>query len=187
MWLLAGLGNPGAQYAGTRHNAGFMVMEALQTALSLPPFSKKHKGLVSKGRGAGRDLVLLMPHTFMNLSGESVGDAARFYKVAPARVLVIHDELDLPLAHLKYKVGGGDAGHNGLRSITAALGTPDYARLRFGIGRPIHKSQVTDYVLRPFDPPEALLVAERVAWIAGNLPGLLDHPHAALAKLKPAA
>lgn len=184
MRLVVGLGNPGSEYAGTRHNVGFMVADGIQEAFGLPSFTKKFKGLASKGRVAGEDVVVLKPQTYMNLSGESVQAAMAFFKLKPADVLVIHDELDVAPGMLKFKVGGGDAGHNGLKSITQALGTPDYARLRFGIGRPVHKSQVSDYVLHAFDPEEGVMVAERVAWIVENFGKLMAEPHAALAKLK---
>ncbi|MBI1308341.1 MAG: aminoacyl-tRNA hydrolase [Proteobacteria bacterium] len=187
MKLIVGLGNPGKEYAGTRHNVGFMVADGLREAFGLPAFAKKCKGLASKGRVAGEDVVVLKPQTFMNVSGESVRAAVAFFKLKPSDVLVVHDELDVPLGQLKFKVGGGDAGHNGLKSITQHLGTPDYARLRFGIGRPVHKSQVSDYVLEPFAPAEGLVAAERVAWVVENISGLFGDPHGTLAKLKSAA
>src|SRR5262245_28998741 len=142
MRLLVGLGNPGKEYAETRHNVGFMVADGVRAAFGLPAFAKKCKGLVSKGRVAGEDVVVLKPQTFMNISGESVQAALAFYKLKASDVLVVHDELDVGLGQLKFKVGGGDAGHNGLKSITQMIGTADYGRLRFGIGRPVHKSQV---------------------------------------------
>lgn len=186
MRLIVGLGNPGAEYAPTRHNVGFMLADVVREVFGFPAFSKKFKGLVSKGRVDGGDVVLLKPQTFMNLSGASVREAVTFYKLKPADMLVVHDELDVPLGQLKFKVGGGDAGHNGLKSITAELGTAEYARLRFGIGRPAHKGQVSDYVLHSFAAEEALTVAERLAWLAENLPGVMENPHSALAKLKAA-
>lgn len=184
MKLIVGLGNPGGEYEETRHNVGFMVADGLREAFGLPIFARKCKGLASKGRVAGEDVVLLKPQTFMNLSGESVQAAVAFYKLKPADLLVIHDELDIAPGLLKFKVGGGDAGHNGLKSITSALGTADYARLRVGIGRPVHKSQVSDYVLSPFSAEEAVVVAERVGWIVENIGKLMADPHAALAGLK---
>jgi PTH1 family peptidyl-tRNA hydrolase len=187
MCLFVGLGNPGKEYQNTRHNVGFMVADTLRETFGMPAFSRKFKGVTSKGKAARAELMLLKPHTFMNLSGESVRAALDFYKLTPADVLVVHDELDIPLAQLKYKVGGGDAGHNGLKSITSHLGTANYARLRFGIGRPVHKSQVSDYVLEKFTASEALVVDERVNWIAEHLPDLLKDPHGTLAKLKGAA
>lgn len=182
--IIVGLGNPGNEYAGTRHNAGFMVVDEVREHFGFAAWKAGFKGLVSKGKVAGLDVVLLKPQTFMNLSGASVQAAAAFYKVAPKDVLVVHDELDIPLAEMKFKVGGGDAGHNGLKSITAALGTAEYARLRFGIGRPVHKAQVSDYVLHKFDADEELIVDERVKALAANMDKLLADPHGALAKLK---
>lgn len=182
--LLVGLGNPGKEYAGTRHNIGFMVAEGARESLGLPTFSKKFKGFVSKGKALGREVIVLMPQTYMNLSGDSVRAAVDFYKLKASDVLVVHDELDIPLGEVKFKVGGGDAGHNGLKSITAALGTPDYGRLRVGIGRPEHKSQVSDHVLSPFSAGEALAASEKVAQLVENLKGLLDDPKGTLAKLK---
>jgi PTH1 family peptidyl-tRNA hydrolase len=180
--LIVGLGNPGEAYARTRHNAGFMLVERARLALGLPRYGAKFKSEFCKGTAAGLTLGLLRPQTFMNLSGESVGAALRFFKLTPAALLVVHDELDIPLGKLKFKVGGGDAGHNGLRSITAALGTGDYARLRIGIGRPEHKSQVESYVLQPFSASDAVLLDERLTWLAGQIPALLSDPHAVLAK-----
>ncbi|NBX86385.1 MAG: aminoacyl-tRNA hydrolase [Proteobacteria bacterium] len=187
MKLIIGLGNPGSEYTATRHNVGFWVADALQEVFGLPGFAKKCKGLVAKGRMVGMDVVVLKPQTFMNLSGESVQAAMAFYKVAAADMLVIHDELDLVVGRLKHKIGGSDAGHNGLKSITAALGTGEYPRLRIGIGRPEHKSQVSDYVLEPFGAADALLMRERVAWVAENMPKLVEDPHVALAKLEAVA
>lgn len=182
MKLIVGLGNPGTQYLTTRHNAGFWVADALARAHGFPAWQAKHKGHVTKGKLAGEDLVLLKPQTFMNLSGESVQPAAAFYKIEPQDILVIHDELDLPPGHLRHKVGGSDAGHNGLKSISKLLGTPNYSRLRIGIGRPEHKSAVADYVLQKPTAAEELALIESVAWVIENLPGLLSSPAATLAK-----
>lgn len=187
MHLLVGLGNPGTEYALTRHNAGFMLADSIARAYAFPGWTAKHKGHVTKGNAGGLPLVLLKPQTYMNLSGQSVQAAASFYKIPPENILVAHDELDLPLAQLKYKTGGGDAGHNGLKSITQMLGTPNYARLRIGIGRPAHKSQVSDYVLHTFPPAEELEIIQRLAWLTENIGGLLTNPHATLAKLKATA
>ena len=186
MHLLVGLGNPGKQYENTRHNIGWTVLDALHTAYKFPAWSKKFKGDISKGSIGPHEVVLLKPHTYMNLSGDSVQPAAAFFKIPPEAVTVIHDELDLPLLALRYKRGGGDAGHNGLKSITQALGTANYARLRIGIDRPVHKSQVADYVLHPFIPAEVLHVATCTQRLAENMPLLFTDPTALLAKLKQA-
>lgn len=183
MKLLVGLGNPGAEYTDTRHNIGFMVVEAVRREFGLPSWVGKAKGVVSKGKVGPHEVVLLLPQTFMNLSGASVQAAAAFYKVLPADILVVHDELDIPLGQLKFKVGGGDAGHNGLKSITAMLGTPEYGRMRFGIDRPVHKAQVSDYVLHAFSGDEWPVVEKRVGQIAEKMVDILSSPQAALAKL----
>lgn len=176
MKLLIGLGNPGAEYALTRHNIGFMAVEAVRQSLGFPSWVSKCKGFVSKGRVGGLDVVMLLPQTYMNLSGESVQAAAAFYKIAPADVLVCHDDIDLPMGTMRYKVGGGDAGHNGLKSMTKCLGTADYGRLRLGVGRPVHKSQVSDYVLGLFTQDELLTVSEQLSWLSTHMVGVLETP-----------
>ena len=147
--LVVGLGNPGPEYAETRHNAGFWFCERLARELGAS-FSResRYHGLVAKARIAGADLWLLMPQTFMNRSGQSVQALARFFRVAPAEMLVVHDELDLPPGQMRLKFGGGLGGHNGLKDITSHLGTQDYWRLRIGIGHPGDRDLVTDYVLK---------------------------------------
>lgn len=183
MHLLVGLGNPGTQYESTRHNIGWMVLDAIHAAHGFPPWQGKFKGQVSRHKVAGHDVVLLKPHTFMNLSGESVQPAAAFFKIPPGHITVLHDELDLPFLALRHKLGGGDAGHNGLKSITRQLATADYHRLRIGIGRPAHKSEVSGYVLHPFGTAEALEVSQFTARLAEYVPLLLDTPKALLDKL----
>ena len=183
MKLLVGLGNPGAEYADTRHNVGFMAVEAVRQHYGLPGWTGKFKGVSSKGKVGPHDVVLLLPQTFMNLSGGSVQVAAAFYKIEPKDILVVHDELDMKLAAVKYKMGGGDAGHNGLKSITQLLGTADYGRLRFGIDRPLHKAQVSDYVLHAFDADEWPVVEKKINQLTEAMLDILDKPVAALAKL----
>lgn len=153
--LMVGLGNPGRKYEENRHNVGFMVVEELRRLASLPDWREKFSGVMTKGAAFGEDLVLLKPLTFMNLSGQSVQPAAAFLKVAPADVIVVHDELDIPFGEVRVKVGGGHAGHNGLRSIIERLG-PDFVRIRMGIGRPPPEfpGDVADYVLHDFDGSE---------------------------------
>lgn len=161
MHLVVGLGNPGRKYAKNRHNVGFMVVERLRASHGLPDLKEKFSGAWCKGEatigGARHALALLEPQTYMNLSGDSVQPAAAFLKVAPAQVVVVHDELDLPWKDVRLKVGGGHAGHNGLRSIIGRLGTPEFVRVRVGIGRPPpgFKGDVADYVLQDFDSMEA--------------------------------
>ena len=146
--LIAGLGNPGETYARHRHNVGFMAVDAIAARHRFGPWRAKYHGLVAEGTLLGRRTLLLKPMTYMNESGRAVGDAVRFLKLPLAAVVVIHDELDLVPGKLRAKTGGGDAGHNGLRSITATLG-PDYRRVRIGIGHP-GKPAVLRYALHDF-------------------------------------
>jgi peptidyl-tRNA hydrolase, PTH1 family len=153
-FLVVGLGNPGPRYAATRHNAGFMVADLLGGRIGAK--FKSHRANVDliEGRLAGASVILAKPRSFMNESGGPVVNAARFFKVATERVIVIHDDLDLPFGTLKLKRGGGDGGHNGLKSITSALGSKDYVRVRLGIGRPPGRQDPADYVLREFGVAE---------------------------------
>jgi len=146
--LVVGLGNPGAEYTETRHNAGFWFCERLADELGVrfAPESRFH-GLVANARSAG--MWLLMPQTFMNRSGQSVGALARFYRIQPAEILVVHDELDIPPGQLRLKFGGGLGGHNGLKDTSSHLGTNDYWRLRIGIGHPGDRNEVANFVLKP--------------------------------------
>ncbi|MFB2531957.1 aminoacyl-tRNA hydrolase [Paracoccus sp. p4-l81] len=149
MQLWVGLGNPGAQYAGHRHNIGFMAIDAIADRHAAGPWRVKFQGQLAEARiGAGK-IWLLKPQTFMNLSGQSVGEAMRFHKLTPADVVVFHDELDLAPGRLRMKAGGGHAGHNGLRSITQHIGD-GFRRVRLGIGHPGHKDRVAGYVLSDF-------------------------------------
>jgi len=147
--LIAGLGNPGSQYARNRHNAGFIVVDMLHAEYGFGPWKAKFEGLLSEGTLGGRKTYLLKPQTYMNLSGDSVGPALRFFKLPLSALVVVHDEIDLAAGKLKVKTGGGDAGQNGLRSITATLG-PDYRRVRLGIGHPGEKHRVSTHVLQNF-------------------------------------
>ena len=147
--LIAGLGNPGSQYARNRHNAGFIVVDVLHAEYGFGPWKAKFEGLLSEGALGGRKTYLLKPQTYMNLSGDSVGPALRFFKLPLSALVVVHDEIDLAAGKLKVKTGGGDAGQNGLRSITATLG-PDYRRVRLGIGHPGEKHKVSGHVLQNF-------------------------------------
>ena len=145
--LIVGLGNPGRDYEETRHNAGFWFCARLAQArgVSLAHESRFH-GIVGRSPG---NIWMLLPQTFMNRSGQAVGALARFHRIAPAEILVVHDELDIPPGQLRLKFGGGMGGHNGLKDITAHLGTQDYWRLRIGIGHPGHRNEVVNYVLKP--------------------------------------
>lgn len=146
--LIVGLGNPGREYESTRHNAGYWWVEELARLqnLSFKSESKFH-GLVARGQLHGHEVLLLKPQTFMNVSGRSVGALAQFYKIAPAEMLVAHDELDLPPGVARLKLGGGHGGHNGLKDIIAHLGTRDFWRLRLGIGHPGDRAEVSNFVL----------------------------------------
>jgi PTH1 family peptidyl-tRNA hydrolase len=153
MRLLVGLGNPGAQYKNHRHNAGFMALDLLHDRASGSEWREKHVGLFARGVLAGREVYLLKPQTFMNLSGRSVQRAVQQVGLRPQEILVVHDDLDLPYGEVRAKLGGGHGGHNGLRDITASIGA-DYARVRVGIGRPA-QGTVESFVLSAFSKDEA--------------------------------
>jgi len=172
MWLLVGLGNPGDKYKGNRHNIGFMAIDQIADANGLGLFKSKFQGALAEGRIGAEKVVLLKPQTFMNESGQSVGKVAKFYKIDPARIIVFHDELDLDAGKVRVKTGGGTAGHNGLKSIKAHLGTPDFKRVRMGIGHPGDKSRVSGYVLSDFAKAEGEWV-QRVLCAAADYAPLL--------------
>lgn len=172
MKLIVGLGNPGPKYAGHRHNIGFMALDRIAADHGFPAWKGKHQGSISEGRFGPVRAVLLKPETFMNNSGQSVQAAAGFFKIEPADIIVLHDEIDLAPGKVKYKMGGGHAGHNGLRSIHAHLGA-DYGRVRLGVGHPGHKDRVPGYVLHDFAKADA-------NWLDDVLRGLSDGaPHLA--------
>lgn len=159
--LVVGLGNPGTEYSETRHNAGFWFCERLadQLGARLSHESRFH-GLVANARDAG--IMLLMPQTFMNRSGQAIGALARFYRIEPAEILLVHDELDVPPGQLRLKFGGGLGGHNGLKDTSAHLNTNDYWRLRIGIGHPGDRNEVVNYVLKPARREEQTLIDEAI-------------------------
>jgi len=168
-WLVVGLGNPGADYARNRHNAGFLVADLLAGRVGAK-FGRARRAASELAEGflrpGGPKLVIAKPTTFMNLLGAPVANLAGFYKIPPDRIPVVHDELDLPFGTIRLKLGGGDGGHNGLRSLTRALGTGDYYRVRVGIGRPPGRQDPADFVLRDFaaaERKEVPLVIERAA------------------------
>ena len=169
--LLAGLGNPGDSYARHRHNVGFMVLDVIHESYDFGPWRRRFDGVISEGTLAGRKVQLLKPMTFMNDSGRSVGAAARFFKLEPAAVAVVHDEIDLAAGKLKVKTGGGDAGHNGLRSITATLG-PSYRRIRIGVGHPGEKDRVHGHVLQNFSKADETWLVPMLNAIATAAPHL---------------
>ena len=150
MRLFVGLGNPGPKYARQRHNIGFMAADAIYARHGFPPWRSRFRGLATEGQLGAERVLLLKPQTYMNESGRAVAEAARFYKLPPEDVVVFHDELDLAPGKVRVKTGGGVAGHNGLRSIDACLGTREFTRVRLGIGHPGHKERVLSHVLGDF-------------------------------------
>jgi len=158
MKLFVGLGNPGASHAANRHNVGFMAVDAIARRHGFQPWRRRFQGVATEGTLGATRVLMLLPGTFMNESGRAVGEAAGFFKVALPDIVVFHDELDLPPAKLRVKTGGGNAGHNGLRSITAHLGN-EYRRVRIGIGHPGDKNLVHRYVLSDFSK------ADRAGWV----------------------
>ncbi|CCH15926.1 aminoacyl-tRNA hydrolase [Micromonospora lupini] len=156
-WLVVGLGNPGREYAGNRHNVGFMVAELLAGRLGAR-FGRHKRAVAEVAEGrlgfGGPKLVLVKPLTYMNLSGGPVAALSQFYKVPPAQVIAVHDELDIGFGQVRVKFGGGEGGHNGLRSMSKSLGTKDYVRVRFGVGRPPGRQDPADYVLSDFGAAE---------------------------------
>lgn len=154
MWLVVGLGNPGSKYEGTRHNIGFAVETELRRRAGAPAPKSKLGGETTDATMAGTRVVFLRPMEFMNLSGQAVGRTAQFWKIEPAQIVVVHDELDVPFKYLKLAASGGPGGHNGLKSIIAHLGTKDFPRVRVGIGRPPPGRDPADYVLGRFPPAE---------------------------------
>ena len=155
-WLVVGLGNPGAQYAGNRHNVGRMVLDELARRMGVRFGRHKTNAFVAEGRETpgGPRFVLAAPETYMNESGRPVGRLVKFYSLTPDRVIVVHDELDIRFGALRLKTGGGHGGHNGVRDIATVLGTPEFARVRVGIGRPPGRQAAADFVLRDFTPTE---------------------------------
>jgi PTH1 family peptidyl-tRNA hydrolase len=173
MKLIVGLGNPGAKYARNRHNIGFMAVERMAAEHGFGPWKSKFQGSVSEGRFGSARAVLLRPETFMNKSGDSVAAAMRFYKIEAEDVVVLHDELDLAPAKVKFKMGGGHAGHNGLRSIHSHLGA-EYGRVRLGIGHPGHKDRVAGYVLSDFAKAEADWLEDVLRGVSDGAPYLAE-------------
>lgn len=167
MLLIAGLGNPGPQYAKNRHNVGFMAAEAIARRHSFSGFSRKFRGEIAEGEIAGEKTLIIKPMTFMNLSGDSIGEAMRFYKLSPTDLIVMHDELDLAPGKLRFKTGGGHGGHNGLKSVDALCGK-DYRRLRIGIGHPGDKARVNNHVLGDFAKADH-------SWLDPLLDAIADH------------
>ena len=172
--MIVGLGNPGAEYEQTRHNAGFWFIDELawQYKATLKE-EKKFFGLVARISISGSDLWLLKPSTFMNRSGQAVAALAQFYKIKPEEILVVHDELDIPCGRIKFKLGGGNGGHNGLKDIQARLGTPDFYRLRLGIDHPGDRNLVVGYVLNKPSPEHRQQIDEAINKSLKAVPMLL--------------
>ena len=168
MLLLVGLGNPGARYVGNRHNIGFMSLEAIAKRHGIGPWRRRFQGLACQGPIDGERVLLLLPGTFMNESGRAVAEAAQFYKLAAPDITVFHDEIELPPGKMRVKIGGGIAGHNGLRSITAHMGN-DYRRVRIGVGHPGAKDLVEHYVLSDFAKSESGWVEALIDILADNV------------------
>ena len=173
-WLVAGLGNPGQQYAANRHNAGFMVADELAARIGASFKRHRSRALIAEGRLGGVPVTLAKPTGFMNLSGGPVASLGGFYKIPPGRVVVVHDELDIPFEVIRIKLGGGDNGHNGLRSVTAALGTREYYRVRLGIGRPPGRMDPADFVLRDFSAAERTILPGLIGRGADAVATLID-------------
>ncbi len=176
LWLVVGLGNPGPSYAGNRHNVGFMVLDLLADRVG--GRFKAHKGRADlvEGRLAGQRAVLAKPKCYMNESGGPVASLRDFFKVPAERIVVVHDELDIPYAAVRLKLGGGDNGHNGLRSITKSLGSKDYLRVRVGVGRPPGRQDPADFVLKDFSGTERKDLGFHVDRSADAVEALLTGP-----------
>ena len=175
MFLVVGLGNPGAEYVATRHNVGFMAADEIHHRYNFSPFKSKFSGLIAEGNIAGEKVYLLKPQTFMNLSGNSVVQAANFYKILPQNIIVIHDDMDLPTNKIKAKLGGGSGGHNGIKSIDACI-TPKYNRVRIGVGHPTDKSgeNVINHVLSGFSKADKENIEADIEIVADLLPVLIE-------------
>lgn len=173
MKLFVGLGNPGENYSKNRHNIGFMAIDAIVNRHGEPSWKKKFQGLATEVTLNREKLIFLKPSTFMNLSGQSVSEASRFYKLPSSEICVFHDELDLPFMKIKTKIGGGHAGHNGLRSIQKHLG-PDYFRVRMGVGHPGDKAKVASYVLNNFPKNNEAELKTLLDAVADGFPHLLE-------------
>ncbi|HCI48925.1 MAG: aminoacyl-tRNA hydrolase [Alphaproteobacteria bacterium RIFCSPLOWO2_01_FULL_45_8] len=174
MKLIAALGNPGEKYLKTRHNAGFLFLDHLVDFFSLPEYQPKFKGALTEGTIQGHKLYFLKPLTFMNVSGQSVAALAQFFKIPPEEILVIHDDLDIEFGKIRVKQGGSSGGHNGIKNIEQMLGSPNFWRLRIGIGRPLHAEDVSNYVLNDFDKRELEDLVPLYDKMAEHFPKLLE-------------
>ncbi|MGL1930133.1 MAG: aminoacyl-tRNA hydrolase [Desulfotalea sp.] len=177
--LLVGLGNPGNDYATTRHNIGFMFLDELVKIWNFPTLNEKYQSLFCKGRLSGKSLALLQPQTYMNKSGMAVGEYVRFYKINPENILVVHDDIDMAPGRIKLVRGGGAGGHNGIKSINSCVGFTDYYRLKIGVGRPgkhgVHPDIPVDrYVLQNFTNEQSQVLQERLSDIVSGLELFFD-------------
>ncbi len=175
MFLVVGLGNPGAEYAATRHNVGFMAADEIHRRYNFSPFKSKFNGLIAEGNIEGEKVYLLKPQTFMNLSGNSVVQAANFYKILPQNIVVIHVDMDLPTDKIKAKLGGGSGGHNGIKSIDSHI-TPNYNRIRIGVGHPAGRNEdsVVNHVLSGFSKTDKENIEADIDLVADLLPIMLQ-------------
>lgn len=174
-WLIVGLGNPGEKYAGNRHNIGFMCLDEFARAHRLKFERGRHHAKVAEGKGAGKDVVLVKPMTFMNLSGEAVGKLAGRYHATPERLVVVHDDMDLPLGKMRIRLGGSSGGHKGIASITEHLGAQEFTRVRVGIGRPEarDREEVIEHVLGPLSPQETKVMERTIPAVSEALDVIL--------------
>lgn len=176
MKLIAALGNPGERYLKTRHNAGFLFLDHLIDFFSLPDYQPKFKGAFTEGSIEGHKLYFLKPLTFMNSSGQSIAAIAQFFKILPEEILIIQDELEVEFGKIRLKQGGSSGGHNGIKSIEQTIGSSNFGRLRIGIGRPLHKEDVSNYVLNNFDKEELEDLVPLYDKMAEHFPKLLEAP-----------
>jgi PTH1 family peptidyl-tRNA hydrolase len=181
--ILVGLGNPGPKYERTRHNVGFRIATVAADKMGVPLSETRWNAVLGQGRAGGGPVAVLLPQSYMNASGEPVGHAARFWKVGPTELVVAHDDMDLEFGRVQVKVGGGDGGHNGLRSLKEHLGTPEFVRVRFGVGRPPPQWEGADWVLSKFSPAEEEELSELVPQAAdAAVVALLEGPLLAMNK-----
>jgi PTH1 family peptidyl-tRNA hydrolase len=174
MYLIVGLGNPGNRYQDTRHNIGFMVLEKLAAKLEVDLRQKSFNALWGKGKIVDKNVILAMPQTYMNLSGNAVRQLHAFFKTDLSNLIVIHDDLDLSFGSVRLKTGGGNAGHKGLASIEENLGSSEFMRIRLGIGKPSDKSRIEGYVLEPFKKEEQSVLPEIIQWAADAATGIVS-------------
>jgi PTH1 family peptidyl-tRNA hydrolase len=168
-WVVAGLGNPGEQYRRSRHNTGFVAASRLAARYSVELNRRKFSGLYAEARIAGAPTIIVIPQTFYNRSGDCLSPLLGYYKVPPERLIVIHDEMDLPLPQLRLKRGGSDAGNRGVRSVAASLGTPDFIRVRIGVGRPSPSDGAIEHVLQPFSAAEVRSIEATLDRVADSV------------------